>query len=154
MKRQTSLQLIGYINKYGCMFMVEAYWFPLVVNGVEATYNQINRLWMKALDAGWMTGDLNQDDDMDDPDELLLKDTGKNLLLVEVGLHYKYAGSIGPEQSIPHSCIAMGQFYNARTDFTHYVGLNRDKSVGYDPIRNSVTVREGRLVAIRLFEPA
>jgi len=132
MKHQTDPQLAHYINKYGCFFMDMCYWIKWQVEGKEPDY-----------------GDLNHDGDMDDNGELLILD--KDKLLSLAGLKVKYVGSFGADKTISDGAYAIGEFYNARTKFTHFVAIGKDKKAVYDPILNSVTYREGVLKTIRLF---
>ena len=87
MKRQTDLQLIGYLSKYGCFFMCIAYWISWKANKIEPDYDYLNRLWMEAIKRGFISGDMNNDGDMDDANELLLLD--KNGLLSLCGIKLK-----------------------------------------------------------------
>jgi len=149
MKHQTDPQLAHYINKYGCFFMDMCYWIKWQVEGKEPDYGFLNALWTNAINTGVVSGDLNHDGDMDDNGELLILD--KDKLLSLAGLKVKYVGSFGADKTIPDGAYAIGEFYNARTKFTHFVAIGKDKKAVYDPILNSVTYREGVLKTIRLF---
>lgn len=45
--------------------------------------------------------------------------------------------------------ICIAEFYNKRTDFTHFVIVGPTNEVLYDPLGESVTVREGKIVSYR-----
>jgi hypothetical protein len=149
MKHQTDTQLTHYINKYGCFFMCMCYWFKFQIEGKEPDYGFLNALLANAINLGIISGDLNHDGDMDDSNELLVLD--KNRLLELAGLKIKYLGLFSPDKTIPTGNFAIGEFYNERTKFTHFVAIGPDKKAVYDPILNSVTYREGGLKSIRLF---
>jgi len=148
-KHQTDQQLTHYINKYGCFFMCMCYWIKWQIEGKEPDYGFLNALWSNAINIGVLSGDLNHDGDMNDPGELEILD--KNRLLSLAGLRIKYIGAFAPDKIIPKGNFAIGEFYNARTKFTHFIAIGPDKKAVYDPILNSVTYREGVLKTIRLF---
>jgi len=150
MKRQTDLQLIGYIAKYGCFFMCMTYWLTLKTTGKELDYDFLNRLWMEAIKKGIISGDVNKDGDMDDGNELLILD--KDRLLALSGLNLKYVGSFQPNAVTKEQGVYfIGEFYNARTKFTHFAGLDDNLKPEYDPIENSMTIREGVLKTVRVY---
>lgn len=156
MKRQTDLQLIGYINKYGCFFMSIVYWLNLVSNKIELGFNRLNNLWMTSIDVGIISGDENGDGDMDDANELLIGD--KDKLLALAGIKLKYLGSFEPDKvDKKPGQFYIGEFYREWTEkgkkhsFTHFVGIDESFKVVYDPIPNSVTVAKGTLKTVRVF---
>ena len=149
MKRQTDLQLIGYINKYGCFYMCIANCIYKCIHGLEPSYNFLNTKWMECIDNGSISGDVNKDGDMDDSDELLILD--KDKLLKTLGLTIKYIGSFSPDVVIKQNQYAIGEFYNSKTKFTHFGVIDASKKVVYDPIDNSRTIREGVLKTVRIF---
>lgn len=149
MKYQTDSQLDHYINKYGCFFMDICYWIKWQLSKSEPDYNFLNKTWKDAIEKGIISGDLNHDGDMNDNGELLILDKDKLLALAGIGL--KCLGTFGPDKDIPNGMYAIGEFYNDRTKFTHFVAIGKDKKRVYDPILNSVTYREGVLKTIRIF---
>ncbi len=45
----------------------------------------------------------------------------------------------------------FGCYYNPRTEYTHFVVLNNDKKIEYDPLNGeSVTIKEGYLHSLRV----
>lgn len=149
MKHQTDIKLDHYINKYGCFFMCICYWINWQVNKKEPEYCELNAIWNNAINLGIISGDMNKDGDMDDSNEALILDKDKLLSLADIKLHA--LGSFSPDHPIKDGQYAIGEFYNPRTKFTHFVAIGQDKKATYDPILNSVTYREGKLKTIRLF---
>lgn len=148
MIRQTDPALNKYIQKYGCYFMSLAFH-----TGKNFTAEELNKIWDMCIEKGYISGDLNKDGDFDDSGEaIILNPNGVCLLL---GLKYRYVGkhNLGTDKIIP-GYIAVGCFFNKRTNFRHFVAINRYKTVIFDPIPNSVTVREGIMESMRLFYPA
>ena len=47
--------------------------------------------------------------------------------------------------------IAIALWFNPRTNFHHFVLMNKDGTVRWDPIFNSKTVEEGVIESWRLF---
>ena len=156
MKTQTNLQLIGYINKYGCFFMCIVYWLNLAAQKVDLGFNRLNNLWMTAIDTDIISGDENGDGDMDDANELLIGD--KDKLLALAGIKLKYFGSFAPDAVVKRSGqFYIGEFYREWTEkgkkcsFTHFAGIDENFKVVYDPIPNSLTVAKGVLKTVRVF---
>lgn len=156
MKKQTDLQLIGYIGKYGCFFMCIAYWLTLKVRMIEASCNRLNSWWMLALERKIISGDNNNDGDMDDPDELLIQD--KTELCKLVGLPLEFVGSFEPDK-VPkdYGQFYIGEFYNEwvekgkKKSFTHFGGLDDNFKCIYDPLGESNTIKNGKLKTVRVF---
>ncbi|HCI29574.1 MAG TPA: hypothetical protein DE117_05300 [Fervidobacterium sp.] len=144
---QTDKELDKYIQRYGCYFM-SLYYHA----GELYSADRLNEIWEKCIELGYISGDLNGDGDLDDYNEAVM--VNPSGVAKELGLPYKYIGkhSEGTDK-IPNGYIAVGCFYNERTKFTHFVAINKYKTVIYDPIPNSVTVREGKMVSMRLFSP-
>jgi len=151
MKHQTDLQLIGYISKYGCFFMCMTYWLSWKKKGIELGYEFLNAIWMTAINKGLISGDLNNDGDMDDANEALILDKGR--LLILAGLDMSYIGQFAPEAVVKKPGVFfIGEFYNPATKFTHFAGLDDNLKCEYDPIKNgSITVKNGVLKSVRCF---
>lgn len=149
MKHQTDSQLTHYINKYGCFFMCICYWIKWQISKVEPSYDFLNKTWEDAIAKGIISGDMNKDGDLDDGNEALILD--KNKLLELAGIPLTCLGSFGPHDPIPSNMHVIGEFYNDKTKFTHFVALDNEKKAVYDPILNSRTYREGILRTVRLF---
>lgn len=135
------------IKKYGCYFMSLAFF-----SGRDWRAEELNKIWETCIKKGYITGDLNKDGDMDDANEAII--VNPDGVCKELGLNYKYIGKHSEAHDpVPDNYIAIGRFYNKRTKFTHFVVINKYKSVIFDPIPNSITVREGVLNGMRLFKP-
>lgn len=160
--------------------MVMVYWFYFLLTKIDRGADEIIAIKDKAFERGIISGDLNHDGDLDDAGEgeiqgdMLVKGqhiNGKDALakLADVPLHY--IGKIGITSYVwqpGHYCI--GEYYNEWTaadgkkkSFRHFVAINgrevakrkTDKEVvTYDPIPNSNTVANGKLVAVRVFVKA
>lgn len=142
---QNNPKLDLYIQKYGCYYM--SLYFH---SGKIYSAAKLNEIWNRCISLGYITGDMNGDGDLDDYNEAVM--VNPSGVAKELGLPYKYIGkhSEGTDK-IPNGYIAVGCFYNDRTKFTHFVAINKYKTVIYDPIPNSVTVREGKMISMRLF---
>lgn len=125
------------------------YWLSLK-KGHEVEYDYLNVIWQNAIAKGIISGDVNKDGDMDDGNELLILDKDKLLRLA--GIDMRYIGSFAPNAVTKQDGVYfIGEMFNARTNFTHFVGLDKDLKVEYDPIENSITAREGVLKSVRVF---
>lgn len=145
--RQTDKSLDENIQKYGCYFLSLAH-----CTGKEFTASQLNFIWTICIDKGYINGDINGDGDMDDSNEAVI--VNPNGVCRELGLLYKYVDKhISPHEAIPEGYLSIGRFYNRRTRHIHFVVINKYKTVIFDPIPNSVTVKEGVLDSMRLYRP-
>ena len=130
--------------------MCMVYYFTYKKTQVDLDYKALNNIWSEALTRGAISGDVNGDGDMDDSDELLILD--KDLLLRIAGLRLRYLGSFAPSDIVKEEGqLYIGELFNRRTNFTHFVALDKDFNIVYDPIQNSVTAREGVLKSVRVF---
>ena len=149
MKHQTDGKLQHYINKYGCFFMCMIYWLAYKKDNRELSYEQLNTLWNDAIKNGIISGDLNHDGDMDDSNELLILD--KDKLLSLAGIKLKYIGSYMAHDYVKkEGQFYIGEFYNERTKFTHFIAVDENLKIVYDPIQDSVTGREGKIQTVRI----
>lgn len=145
--RQTDSRLDIYIRKYGCYFMSLAYH-----TGRDFTPERLNHIWADCIKRGFISGDKNGDGDLDDNGEAII--VNPNGVCRMLGLDYTYMDRHFPATDlIPRTYKAVGCYYNPRTKFRHFVAINPDKTVVFDPIENSVTVREGYLESLRLYRP-
>ena len=145
--RQITPGLSPYIKKYGCYFLS-------IANSVgkEFTVDEINRAWQECIKRGYISGDENNDGDMDDYNELLILDPTKVCKLL--GSKFMYINRhFEPGVFIPVNYYAIGCYFNPKNKFRHFVVIDCTKKVIYDPIPNSLTVQNGYLESIRLFKP-
>lgn len=159
---QTDKNLGTWINSYGCFFMVVVFWFAKKLLGVERSVAQVLVILVDCLLRGVISIDKNYDGDLDDAGEGEIQGKmpngkdGKDELARLAGLKLKYAGRKEIGTFIPNnSDLYVGEFYNEATKFRHFVGVefvNGKWIVVYDPIPGSRTVREGKLVAVRIFK--
>lgn len=147
MKRQTDLRLIGYITKYGCFFMCLVYYYMLWLKKVDLEHRELNRMWDEALAKGIITEDINGDGDLDDAGECLITD--KERLLTLAGIRAKYSQEAS-DYKIKNGEYAIAEMFNRRTGFIHFVVIDENRKIIYDPILNSVTTREGVIKSIRI----
>lgn len=54
-----------------------------------------------------------------------------------------------PNTDKPH--FVIGKYYNKRTGYSHFVLMKGPREVEYDPLGDSVTVREGDIESYRVF---
>ena len=151
MKRQTDLQLIGYINKYGCFFMCIVYYYAIWLKHPEPTYFELNEIWDTAIERGIISGDLNNDGDLDDSGECLIGDKVKLLSLAGIKARYEL---VDAQYTIKPGEYAIAEMYNAKTKFTHFVVIDAKRNIVYDPIKNSITARDGVIKTIRILRSA
>ena len=64
------------------------------------------------------------------------------------GKSYKITKSVEIKSD---ASIIIAAFYNSRTDYTHFVLMNSDNTVQWDPLVDSTTVKEGKIHSYRIF---
>lgn len=65
---QKDKRLLRVIRDYGCLFLCFAYVSPLKFEG-EVGCNQLNSIFLDAINSNIISGDLNKDGDYDDAGE-------------------------------------------------------------------------------------
>lgn len=145
--KQTDPRLLRVIQKYGCLFLCFAQASPIVFEG-ESGIRALNNLWIKAEDEGAVNGDLNRDGDYDDLMEAEVKD--HNMLARLFNLPVRYDGKHhSTAEKIPDNVkIIFGCFF---LKGTHFVVLNKQLDVAFDPYGESNTVRNGYLKNVRWY---
>ena len=144
--RQTNAALDKYVQKYGCLFFSIAN-----ASGKEYLPTEINKIWADCCAKGYIAGDLNNDGDLDDYNEAII--INHDAVAKMLGAKLAYIPKHYPvDILLPDGYYFIGEFYNKATDFHHFVVIDRNKQVVFDPIPNSRTVREGKLVSIRFYK--
>lgn len=139
------------IQKYGCYFLSIA-WFRERYQKIPWTVEALNQGWYDALRAGYITGDLNHDGDFDEKGQLEIANPTALCGLLGCGLRF-IDGHFSSDHPVSAGQYGIYAWFNPRTKFTHFVVGNK-RPVEFDPIPNSVTVREGspKSDGLRLFE--
>lgn len=131
------------IQKYGCLFKSIAYF-----SKKDVSVEEQNSIWDILVRNGAITGDLNGDGDVDDALESIILD--HDAVSDALGSDIEYLDAhFPPSTPIPTNCVAIGCF---KWKSTHFVVLDRKKNVVYDPIPNSNTVKNGKLISLRLYK--
>lgn len=140
---QTDNLLAGWIQHYGCLADAIAAWREFGM-GKPWRVHEFGAAMHLAVDKGIISGDVNGDDDMDDPTEALIMDFQK--FIDHIGMNLKYLGKFDQVDcdkfSGPGYWVAVA-WRNPRTGFVHWV-IGNKKPVRWDSIKGgSVTVAEG-----------
>lgn len=145
---QADTRLISPIRRYGCYFLCFAQSSPIIFEGEEGC-QRLNGIWARAVELGYISGDLNHDGDFDDDGEAEIKkatelaQTFFKLKIKYDGIHHK------ADEEIPAKVkIVFGQYY---WHGSHFVVLNKKKKVTYDSYGKSNTVQNGVLKTMRYF---
>lgn len=140
---QTDKRHSSVIQKYGCLFKSIGYF-----SKKDISIEEQNSIWDRLVRNGSITGDLNGDGDVDDELESIILD--HDAVSVALGSDIEYLDAhFPPETPIPTNCVAIGCF---KWKHTHFGVLDRNKNVVYDPIPNSNTVKNGKLISLRLYK--
>ena len=145
---QADSRLISPIQSYGCYFLTLAQASPIVFQGDEGC-QRLNGIWVKAMELGIISGDINHDGDVDDDGEAEIQDVTLlaqkffNLKVKYDGIHHK------ADEAIPASVkLVIGQYWWRSG---HFVLLNKSKKVTFDSYGKSNTVKNGYLKTMRWF---
>ena len=145
---QTDTRLDKNIRSYGCLFLCFAYASPMIFDGAKGC-KALNKIWKDAIKKGYIAGDLNGDGDMDDDGEAKLLDHNKianEFFAMEVkydNVHHT------AEEKIPAGLYTVfGRFV---WKGGHFVVLNKDRTVKFDPLGSSNTVKNGKLQSMRWY---
>ena len=96
--------------------------------------NDAINIYKKVVDIGWMDEDCY----VKDPCAILKFLTGKKYSLVKDAV------------LDPSANIIIGLWYNPTTNHHHFVVMDSNNNVTYDPLGESITVRDGALESYRL----
>ena len=127
--------------------MCLVYYYAIWLKNPEPTYFELNEIWDTAIERGIISGDLNHDGDLDDAGECLIGD--KVQLLSLAGIRAKYE-QVAADYPIKPGEYAIAEMFNRRTSFTHFVVIDAKHNVVYDPIKDSITAREGVIKTVRI----
>ena len=144
--RQTNPALDKNIQKYGCLFLS-------IANAADKEFTpaEINKIWLDCITKGYISGDRNGDNDLDDVNEAII--LNHDAVAKALGAKLAYVPKhYAPDTRLPDGFYYIGDFYNPATKFHHFVVIDRAKQVIMDPIPNSRTVKEGKLYSIRLYK--
>ena len=146
--KQTDKGLIPAIQKYGCLFLCFAYASPLVFDGANGR-QALNKIWNEATKKGYISGDLNNDGDVDDDGEAEI--LNHNALANEFfALDVKYDGQHHKaDEKIPSKVKIVFGCYVWKGG--HFVVLTKSKSIAFDSFGISNTVKNGKLDTMRFY---
>ena len=96
--------------------------------------NDALSIYKKVVDIGWM----DEDCFIKDPCAILRYLTGKSYTVVK------------DEALDPSANIIIGLWYNPATNFHHFVVMDSNNNVAYDPLGASTTVVDGAIESYRL----
>lgn len=144
---QTHRDFIYPIQKYGCLFLCYAH-----LSKKEYGAEELNKLWNEAVRKNYITGDRNNDGDVDDEDESIMINH-QGVITDIFGLPYVYDNMHHKaEEAIPESVsFCIGRFV---WKFGHFVVINRQKEVVFDPLGYSNSVHFGKLESMRFLYKA
>lgn len=135
MLRQTDERL-NPIRTWGCYFCAILA-LDEQVYGRPYSPEEILRLWYK----NWTEDDLDIESTVRDPQGLLDDLSGKLI----------FDGARGPEYQTKRDEWEILQLYNDRTGYKHFTLGDGHGRTAWDPILNSITAREGRVIGKRIF---
>ena len=146
--KQTDKELLGVIQKYGCLFLCFANASPLVFEGNNGR-KALNKIWLEAEKKGYISSDMNHDGDYDDTGEAEVQNhtaLANEFFALSVqydGKHHK------ADETIPSSVSFVFGKYVYKS--AHFVQLNKAKKVIFDSLGKSNTVINGKLEDTRWY---
>jgi hypothetical protein len=133
---QSDKRLDASIQKYGCLFLCLAHASPVEYTG-EHGVDKLNKIWQHCHKKGYIS-----------TADIMLSHAK---VAEALGLKVRYFDKhYEPTASIPENVdLVIGQFLWLHT---HFVLLNKQKQVIFDPIGKSNTVAKGKLVSLRYYQ--
>lgn len=119
------------INKAGCYMMCLSF----AALHSESNFDQLLGIYKTLVDQRWVDDDCY----VKDPCSILKYFTGNDFKVEKTHVYDDEAD------------IKIARFFNKRTGLNHFVLMQDEKAVLWDPVENSVTVREGYIESWRLF---
>lgn len=144
---QKSKGLLKVIQDYGCLFLCFAYSSPIVFEGREGI-EELNSLWATAIANKIISGDLNEDGDFDDVGEAEIQSHDRLANLFKLNAYYDGIHHSSFEQVPEEVKFIFGKFVYK---FGHFVVLDKNKNVIFDPLIYSNSVRYGKLQSMRYY---
>lgn len=145
--KQTDARLIEPIRKWGCLFLCFAESSPMIFANNEGCH-ALNGLWKRAVELGYISGDLNGDGDADDDGESEILNHDAVASLFSLSVHYDGKHHAASEVIPPSVKIIFGQYFYKSG---HFVVLNHNKEVTFDSRGYSNTVMNGKLISMRWY---
>jgi hypothetical protein len=147
---QTDRNLDANLNAIGCAFDSLAFFRERYQN-IPWSASELQAAWDGALKLGIISPDANSDGDVLDNGEGEIQDW--QLLANHLGCEVKFLGFYPPNAQERAGNFVIARWFNARTNFRHFV-VGDTRPVEWDPIKGgSVTVREGVVDSLRIFTP-
>lgn len=134
--KQNDTRFIKSIQDSGCLFLCFAQSSPAVFKGAYGI-NALNMLWGQAKELDY----INENDEV-------TNHTGLNRMF---GIYYNYDDKHHKaSETIPDNVkLVFGKY--RRENYTHFVIINKNKVVTFDPLGASRTVAEGYLEDMRWY---
>ena len=131
---QKDERLLKAIQEYGCLFLCFAESSPLTFEG-ESGCMLLNMLWEKAVDEGYIINNT-----------IVGHTDIAHLLRLNVHFDNQHHSA---EDKIPENVsFVFGMFV---WKYSHFVVLDKNKKVTFDPLVNSNTVKNGVLKSMRFY---
>ncbi len=147
---QTDRRLDANMHAIACAFDSLAY-FRERYQSRPWTAEELQAAWDGAIKTGIITPDANRDGDLLDKGEGEI--TNWQTLADYLGCAVQFVGFFPPGAPERLGNFVIARWFNARTNFRHFVAGDL-RPVEWDPIQGgSVTVREGVVDSLRIFKP-
>lgn len=146
--RQTSVGLDINIRHYGCLFLCFAFSSPLEFSG-DIGVAELNRLWNLAIAKGYISGDMNGDGDLDDNGEAIVQEhemLARDIFHLPLTYDNRHRSADSP---IPDNVAVIFGRYVYK--YGHFVVIDHDRNVIFDPLGESNTVKFGKLESMRWY---
>lgn len=139
---QTNRKLDRYIQKYGCLFLSMAY-----SSNDDLDEDFLNRAWAQCIDLGYITGDVNKNGSLDDPEDLCIVRAHYDDILKILGSPYHFVHETLDRPDDEGFHIACFAYKGG----THFVVVDEDERIIYDPTPNSNSARFGEIIHFKNF---
>lgn len=146
--KQSDKELLTVIQDYGCLFLCFANASPMIFEGSSGR-KALNKIWKEAEKKGYISGDLNHDEDYDDDGEAeIINHTALANEFFALPVKYDNIHHKADEKIPSNVAVVFGRYV---FKFGHFVQLDKTKKVIFDPLGKSNTVANGKLDTTRWY---
>jgi hypothetical protein len=133
------------VYNYGC-YVASLYNFKALYQNYDCTVDELNIIWEKGKKLGYI--------DNNPKSKTYLEIVNPQALVDMMELPLKFvSGHFKPDTIIPEKTFVIGQYYNKRTNFKHFLVIDPvTKKIIFDPIYpSSISAKEGYLYSMRFY---
>jgi hypothetical protein len=134
------------VYNYSC-YLDSIYNYKALKQNIDTSIDELNSYWEKGKKLGYI--------DNNPQSKTYLEIINPQGIVDMMGLPLKFiSGHFNPDVLIPENMYVIGQYFNPRTNFKHFLVIDPiTKKIIFDPIYpSSITAKEGYLLSMRFYK--